>query len=317
MRANLPFGMGVVSFALNGDFDNPDPETLVEKVNQLEIPGKDKYIELLVMPTTKVQDIERIAKVIRKANYGITICAFRPGEDSYDMMDPDKGKVDLALKQTYHIMKCAKDAGADRVGGPFARNHPNLTIQDKDHPDLGKHIEYAFSKIAEKAEKMKLYMSLEMVNAFEIAGFNCLYTTLPIITKINSKYLLIHYDTAHATREEVDIISAATELYKSGKFGHAHISEAGRGSIGAGPVSDKLVPFLHNLASLGYGSQGEVVIVEVFHPKMYSAIKRVDKRDITMRSPTEQDQFAFDEAKSTFQHINLGYTTVCKNIAPK
>ena len=311
MSGKLPFGMGIVAFALDGGFDNPDAKSLVDKVNQLEIPGDDKNIELLAMPTTDIGNIEKIGKVITKARYGITICGFRPGDETPDMMSKDKSEVDSAVSQVYHIMDCAKAVGATRIGGPLIRNHGNLNEGD------GRHLEYALNEVAEKAEKMQIYVSQEMLVAWETTGFNCLSNTLSIIQKVGSEYVLIHYDAAHASREELDIISAATELYMSGKFGHCHISGNGRAQIGAGMVSRDLVGFLHNLASLGYGKKGEKVIVETFHPSMYGAVKRVDIAGITKQPPEAQDAFALNEAIGSYQFINPAYRMVSQRMVPK
>jgi len=309
MIDNPRFGLGVVSFALNGQFDNPEPNTLVEKVNGLEIPGERRFIELLAMPTTQPGNIEKIAKVIKDANYGITICGFRPGEKTPDMMSADMDEVNRALADVYVIMDCAKAAGATRVGGPWIRNHGNLTVGD------GRYLEYALGEVAKRAEEMKIYMCMEMLNAFEMRGFNNLDTTLPIIEKVGSNYVLVHMDPAHSLREERSITDAAERLYTSGKFGHAHISELGRGPIGSGILGgEKLAPFLGTLARLGYGRKGEVAIVEVFHPSMYDAVKRVDTVGIAQKSPAEQDAFALNEAKQSFQVVRTAYQAVCDSM---
>ena len=312
MVDELPFGVGVVGFAVDGNFDNPEMPALVDRVNQLEIPGKRKYIELLVMPSSDLGSIERTATGIHERNYGITVCAFRPGEDTPDMMSADREKVDHALAEVYHIMEGAKAAGATHVGGPWIRNHGNLT------PGDGRHLEYALGEVAKKAEAMGIYMSTEMLNAFEMYGFNNLDTTLPIIEKVGSEYVLVHMDPAHSLREEPSIIEAAERLYRSGKFGHAHISELGRGPIGSGIFGrEKLAQFLETLARLDYGSNGEVAIVEVFHPSMYEAVKRVDTAGIAKKSPAEQDAFALEETKQSFEVVAAAYQVVCSSMATK
>lgn len=306
MSKNLDFGMGITSFAVCDGFDKPDAKKLVDRVNQLPIPGSTKYVELLAMPDSVPGDIGKIAGALDDTGYGRTICGFRPGEDTPDMMSADKDIVNAALAQVYTIMECAAAAGATRIGGPLIRNHGNLT------PGDGRHLQYALGELANKAEKMGLYLCQEMLVAWESNGFNCVANTLPSIQAANSDRILIHYDTAHASRQELNIISAATELYMSGKFGHAHISENGRGPITGGVVHNQLVGFLHNLASLGYGNKGEVVIVETFHPSMWDAVKRTDPCGILQKSPAEQDTFALKEAKASFENIGTVYRTVAE-----
>jgi sugar phosphate isomerase/epimerase len=311
MNQDLTFGLGIVSFAVAGGFDNPDPATLVERVNQLEIPGKERYVELLIMPTTQPQGIEKIATALKDARYKRTGCGFRPGEKTPDMMSADESEVNLALEQMYHIMECGQAGGITRISGPLFRNHGNTTSGD------GRHLEKALTSLAAKAEKIGIYLSVEMLNAFEMCGFNNVYTTLPIINKIGSKHLLIHFDPAHGAREELHIIPATTEVYQHGKLGHVHISEPGRGPIGSGYVGQNLVPFLYNLGALGYGNNGEVAIVEVFHPSMYGAVKRVDNLGISQRSPAEQDAFALKEARESIHNVAIAYNIVRERLVPR
>ncbi len=137
MNKDLDFGMGITSFAVCDGFDKPDTKKLVDRVNQLDIPGSTKYVELLAMPATVPGEIEKIAEKLDDANYGRTICGFRPGEDTPDMMSADKDSVNAALAEMYTIMECAVAAGATRIGGPLIRNHGNL------EPGDGKHLQYA------------------------------------------------------------------------------------------------------------------------------------------------------------------------------
>lgn len=302
----LPFGVGVTTFAVDPALDTKNVASVIGKIDQLNLPGKNRFLEILVVPgVMDVATAKTIGKLAQDKGYGITVCGFRPGNNP-DMLSKDQAQVDAAVTQMYDIINVAEAAGAKVIAGPWHRNHMNTSPADV------KKLIGPLSRVATQAADKGIYLALEMLVSFEMYGCNSLATTLPIIQEVDNKYLGVHYDSAHAIRQESSFLSGVVQAYHSGKLHHVHVSEIGRGPIGDGPVSRDIIPFLHNLASMGYD---KVVTVEIFHPALWGAVQREDKVGIRGWSDQMLNSLALKEAKSTFQYFNIAYEKVCKNLS--
>ena len=308
MENTLPFGVGVTTFAVDPALDRENIEKVMRKVNSLKLPGEDRFIEVLVTPDFKdLKLAEHIGKIAGNEGYGVTICGFRPGGNP-DMLSETPEDVDAAVNQMYNIINVAEAAGAKVIAGPWHRDHMNTNPTDV------RKLVGPLTRVADRAADKGIYLALEMLVSFEMYGCNSVATTLPIVQEVDNDYLGVHYDMAHASRQESSVIAGVVQAYHSGKLHHVHVSEAGRGPIGDGPVSRELVPFLQTLGAMKYD---KVVSVEVFHPALWGAVQREDKVGIMGWSESMKNSLALKEAKSSFVYFNGAYATAANNLATK
>jgi sugar phosphate isomerase/epimerase len=309
------FGLGVTSFAVPGFgqwdlyLDNLDsvriPPTNGRVVEIFVAHNPDGGVDLDDPGTDFLKGARDLGQRLGDRNYGRIVLAFHP-PGSPDLLSADPAEVDKAVNRTCHIIDYAKALGAKLIAGPFHREHmQHYNKEGEEKRDSGFLVK-PLTRIVEYATDKDIEMALEMINIWETYSCTNIESAMKVVGQVPG--LGLHYDTAHASREELDSADLSRSIRRAhgkGILKHVHISPNGRGSLVEGDfVTEQLPGIFQTLTELGY--EGKVDF-EGFPLGLWGAVARGDYIEAAGKSPAELDKLCLDETRQSMAIMCKAY----------
>ncbi len=237
----------------------------------VEIPIFDPQVE-------KFAALGKVLDSIGLARTGVTIATSAANPISSDA-ESRKRAVETLNKTLY----CCAAGGLDLVVGPMYAALGEFSGTGRTDEEWKRGLD-SMRQVAEHGQRVKVGLSLEYLNRFEIYFLNCAADSARFVKEIDMPGCGSLYDTFHANIEEKNISEAITAI--SPRLNHVHISENDRSTPGKGSVNWK-----ETFAALKKNKYDGYLTIEAFGlavPSLATALK------IWRKMYETEDQLATD-----------------------
>ena len=169
-----------------------------------------------------------------------SICGMHPGPKKGDLRALCHSKLSERKKAIDYVKRCvdmakALDARSVLVV-PSLVGEPAFFISRKE--DLKRAAE-SLAQAGKYAEKMKILLTIEPINRYEVGLVNSLQEAILMAKEIDNSYVRIMGDTFHMQIEESDGIPNAIRRAKGYWFNHLHCADNTRQAPGKGTMDWK------------------------------------------------------------------------------